>query len=132
MEKRLRVCLKILLVMVSLCIINGTSVVASANHRIISRGHSYTSKYTVKQMRRRYHLRYRIVRHHKWAATYNHYEGIVKGGHTGHWINGGWKSGHHLKGRYAQFISNPAGEGMVATVHYVSLKSGKMYTAHTD
>lgn len=96
----------------------------AATHHIRYYGKTYKSKYTVAQMRKKYHLKFK----HKGFAVFNRFFGIASGIHTGRWSSGKWHGGKKYSGNYAMFKSSPGGEdGMVHTFHYVNLKTGKLH-----
>jgi len=104
----------------------------AATHHIKSYGKSYNSKYTISQMRTKYKLKYKKIKHRGWSETYNSYEGVVSSIHTGLWSSGKFQSGRNHTGHFAEFLSHPAGPGMVSTIHFVNLKNGKLYKEITQ
>ncbi|NLR08868.1 MULTISPECIES: hypothetical protein [Lactobacillaceae] len=114
-----------------------TTVQAAKWHHITYQGKTYRSKYTIKQMRKKYHLKYRKTYHGhgamRYSTTYNDFFAIVNDAHTGHWQGGSWRSGKKLKGNYAMFVSQPTGDGSIVDYRsLVNLKTGHLYKAHAD
>ncbi|HJE87374.1 hypothetical protein KB236_06495 [Levilactobacillus brevis] len=106
-------------------------------HHITFQGKTYRSKYTIKQMRKKYHLKYRKTYHGhgvlRYSTTFNAFEGILHNAHTGHWESGRWQSGRKIKGYYAQFVSQPTGDGSIVDYSsLINLKTGHLYKSHNN
>lgn len=104
----------------------------AATHHIKSNGKSYNSKYTISQIRTKYKLKYKRIKHRGWSETYNSYLGIVSNIHTGTWFSGKYHGGRKYTGHFIGFISHPAGPGMVRTIHWVNLKNGNLYKGNAQ
>jgi len=114
-----------------------TTAQAAKWHHITYQGKTYKSKYTIKQMRHKYHLKYKKTYHGsgamRYSTTYNYFFAIVHDAHTGHWESGRWQSGKKLKGNYAMFVSQPTGDDSIVDYRsLVSLKTGHLYKASAD
>lgn len=121
---------------VTVLAIQPTTTAQAKWHHITYQGKTYQSKYTIKQMRHKYHLKYKKTYHGsgvmRYSTTYNDLS-IVHGAHTGHWEGGRWQSGKKLKGNYAMFVSQPTGDGSIVDYQsIVSLKTGHLYKAHNN
>lgn len=139
LKRKVKICFVLTLALLSglFILTSPTSVHAAKWHHIKYQGKVYKSKYTIKQMRKKYHLKYRKTyhgpKHHRYSTTYNYFEAIIHDAHTGFWTGGSWVSGKKLKGNYAMFVSQPTGDGSIVDYRsLVSLKSGRLYKAHAD
>ncbi|MFD1421387.1 hypothetical protein [Lactiplantibacillus songbeiensis] len=106
------------------------TVNAATKHYIKWHGKYYRSKYTLKTMRKKKHLKYKF-----YGYGYdNKFVGITKSAITG-WYSANpasKKEVHvkHHKGTYAKFDTDPVSIGH--TVHFVNLKTGHVYKYEYD
>jgi len=101
------------------------TVNAATKHYIKWHGKYYRSKYTLKTMRKKKHLKYK-----KFEMSYNNkFMGITKSARTGYYTaNPAFKNVVHVKhhkGTYAMFDTFPGGIGH--KVHFVNLMTGQVY-----
>ncbi|MFD1456690.1 hypothetical protein ACFQ44_13605 [Levilactobacillus lanxiensis] len=129
---------KSLLLIVALLTIGGSTIAAApvvpaeaATHHVIKwHGKKYRSKYTVKQMRRKFHLKYyktKDIAHVTWV--HNRFLGISKGAnvHTGAGSETHAHGAVTHKGHYAMFMTDQLDGGNAYSLEYINLKTGKHY-----
>lgn len=103
---------------------------AATHHVIKWHGKHYPSKYTLKQMRTKYHLKFyksKDLAHVTWV--HNRFIGISKGAnvHTGNGPESHAHGATTYKGRYAMFLTDQLNGGNAYSLEYVNLKTGKHY-----
>jgi len=106
-----------------------TPVDAQASvHYIKWHGKKYKSKYTIKQMRKKYHLKYKKSKFYGYTTKDNYFYGITTKGAYQHRTTDvhAFATIHH-KGTYAMFRSKTFDGGNAYGLDYVNLKTGKHY-----
>jgi len=103
---------------------------AATHHTITWHGKHYRSKYTIKQMRRKYHLRNyykKDLGHVTWH--YNAFIGIANGANVHNFTRGETHAHGNVihKGRYAEFLTDQLNGGNAYSLEYVNLKTGRHY-----
>lgn len=100
----------------------------AATHIIKWHHHKYKSKYSIAQMRKLHHLKYKKGKYAGFTYKKNYFYGITTKGAYVHRSNDthAFPSIHH-KGTYAMFKSMSFDGGNAYALNYVNLKTGKMY-----